>query len=261
MMTEVKEDKKEIIIPDFSFVKLEKEDLENMVKYTYTPNKDITEEELLKFLEEIYKFENNINDTSIFVYLNLRGLNIDLLIEAFRYSMNREDLKNPVMILNIVNLLKIYNSLDDSFFDSDDNYFTVIDDMIDAKLLLSSELQELTKKVSLYFLSVIKSYNKVRFTQLDEYIELPNLFKAMFLTSDFLTISGMFSVSEPFSTDECVIVKDSFKYISSMIMKNNIGLGFMDSFFTTMDENGKMIKDVAEYKEQQELEKANKKDD
>ena len=156
------------------------------------------------------------------------------------------------MILNIVNLLKIYNSLDDSFFENPDIYFSSLDDIVDTKLTLDEDLVNLTKQISIYFLSIIKSYNKIRFTQLDEYIELPNLFKLIFLSNDFLTIAGMFSVSLPFSTDECVIVKDSFKYISSMMIKNNIGMEFINSFFGFMESNDKVLKDVAEYKEQQE---------
>ena len=73
------------------------------------PQTDITSDELLELLNYVYNLENNeeFKDT---ILLQLKGLNKNLLIDAFKYSLSREDLKDPILILNIINLIKIYNN-------------------------------------------------------------------------------------------------------------------------------------------------------
>lgn len=200
------------------------------------PQTDITSDELLELLNYVYNLENNeeFKDT---ILLQLKGLNKNLLIDAFKYSLSREDLKDPIMILNIINLIKIYNNLNDNFFQDENIYISSKADLLDIKKKLKPELKEFVKKVSIYFLSVIKSYNKVTYTSLDTFEILPNIYRTIFLSSDFLTLSGIFSVSEPFNTEECVTIKDSFTYVSAFLTKNLIGLNFMDSFFKNLEQN------------------------
>lgn len=200
------------------------------------PQTDITSDELLELLNYVYNLENNeeFKDT---ILLQLKGLNKNLLIDAFKYSLSREDLKDPIMILNIINLIKIYNNLNDNFFQDENIYISSKADLLDIKKNLKPELKEFVKKVSIYFLSVIKSYNKVTYTSLDTFEILPNIYRTIFLSSDFLTLSSIFSVSEPFNTEECVTIKDSFIYVSAFLTKNLIGLNFMDSFFKNLEQN------------------------
>ena len=123
------------------------------------PQTDITSDELLELLNYVYNLENNeeFKDT---ILLQLKGLNKNLLIDAFKYSLSRE----PIMILNIINLIKIYNNLNDNFFQDENIYISSKADLLDIKKNLKPELKEFVKKVSIYFLSVIKSYNKVTYT-------------------------------------------------------------------------------------------------
>lgn len=207
------------------------EEQENGSKiYKIKPNNNIDKDELLSLLTQIYDIENaeNYNDV---IYLNLKGLSVDLLSEAIKYSLSREDLKNPTMILNIINLIKIYNTLDDSFFENENIYVSSIEDMLDIKLSLRNEIKAFSKKLSIYFISLFKSYNKLSFNPLDTHIELPNIYSAIILSSDILTLSGIFSTSEPFSTNECIYIDNSFKYISSLLTKNFMTINFMDDFF------------------------------
>ena len=56
-------------------------------------------------LEEIYNLENEYKDETIMV--DLKGLPIDIISEAIKYSLTREDLRDSLMILNIFNLVFI----------------------------------------------------------------------------------------------------------------------------------------------------------
>ena len=185
-------------------------------------------------LEEIYNLENEYKDETIMV--DLKGLPIDIISEAIKYSLTREDLRDSLMILNIFNLVKIYNTLDESFFEDKNVYVSSIENMLDIKLSLRNEIKAFSKKLSIYFISLFKSYNKLSFNPLDTHIELPNIYSTIILSSDILTLSGIFSTSEPFSTSECVYIDNSFKYISSLLTKNFMTINFMDDFFKGLND-------------------------
>ena len=203
---------------------------------TIKPHTDISKEELLELLHEVYDKENEEEFEDI-IYLNLKGLSVDLISDAIRYSLKREDLKNPLMILNIINLIKIYNTLDDSFFENENIYVSSIEDLLDLKLELKADLKAFIKQLSIYFVSMFKSYNKLTYSPLDKHIKLPNLYEKMFLTLDLLTLSGILSVSESFSLDDCVYIENAHIYLQETIMKNAYGINIMKSFIEGF-ENG-----------------------
>ena len=202
---------------------------------TIKPHTNILKEDLINLLKNIYDTENQ-EDYKHTIFLRLKGLPADLLVESIRYSLSREDLKNPLMILNILDLVKVYNTAHDSFFENEDVYVSSIEDLIDLRMALKTELKEFSKKLSIYFLSLFKSYSKTSFTPTDNPVEIPNVFSAIILSSDLFTLSGIFSSSNTFNTDECMYVKDAIKYVSNLLMKNAISMSFFNQFVG--EENG-----------------------
>ena len=198
----------------------------------------IEKDSLLTIIKEVYDFET---ETKEIVFLNLKGLNVSLVTEAIRYSLTREDLRNPYMILNIINLIKIYNTLDDSFFNDSKIYVNSIEDLLDVKLDLTDELKKFQKQLSIYFISLFKSYNKFSYEPLDKHIELPEIYKNIILSLDILTLSGIFSVSEPFSTEECVYIDSAIFYMNELLMRGAISSNLLNSLFGESNDsnNGK----------------------
>jgi hypothetical protein len=47
--------------------------------------------------------------------------------------------------------------------------------------------------ISAYFISLFRSLSKTEYTILDSYVELPDFFKAIFLSNDLVTISSILS--------------------------------------------------------------------
>lgn len=200
--------------------------------YKVSVSNKISEENLLSLLKDVYSMEceKEFKNT---ILLDLKGLNVNLLSSAIKYSLGIEDLKDPLMILNIINLIKIYNTLDESFFANEDNYFTSIDDLIDIKLSIRDELKQFSKKLSIYFISLFKSYNKLTYTPSDNRIELPNIYKIILLSTDIMTLSGIFAASGTFDTKECVYIDDGMVILSQLLMKHSISMAFFDKFAET----------------------------
>ena len=193
-------------------------------------NQNIEKQVLLDLLSDVYTLENQLikdkQDTNIGI--DLKGLNTELLVAAISYSLTYEDLADPLMLLNILNLVKIYNTLDTSFFENQDVYVNSIEELLDLKLDLQEDLDRFTRQLSIYFISLFKSYNKTNYTPLDKHMPLPRIYKALFVASDFLTLSGIFSVSKPFSTDECVYLDDAIDCLVNLQLKGQFGITFLN---------------------------------
>lgn len=194
-------------------------------------SKDIPEIALLGFLKCFFDFEIENDQT---FQLNLKNTTTQNKISAFKYALTRDDIIDARMILNLFNLVKIYNTLDDSYFKCDDIFINDIEELLDVKLELQSELKTFAKTISIYFLSLFKSYNKVTYTPLDEHMELPRMYSIMFMSSDLLTLSGIFSISDNFSISDCKYIDGAFVYLKDLINKSAIGdsliMKFMEGF-------------------------------
>lgn len=186
------------------------------------------EKSIIKYLDIIYEYENTMDYNN--VILNLKGLPINVISSAIKYSLNYENLNDSIMLLNIINLIKTYNNLQDSFFSNENIYVSSIEELLDLKLTLKKDLQDFSKKLSIYFISLFKTYPKSTFSPTDVHIKLPDIYANIIMSTDLYTLSGIFSFSETFDTKECVYIDEAFKYISTLLMKNSISMAFFNTF-------------------------------
>lgn len=189
----------------------------------------INESDMLTFLKEYYDYQSTLENKDS-VKLNIKKCSVSKIIAAFKYSITRDDLCDSLMILNIINLIKTYNTLEDSYFENDNIYVNSIEDLLDIKLDLQEELKDLINKISIYFISLLKSYNKTIFTPIDDHKELPEFFKIFFLNVDFMTICGILTISDNFNTEKCTFIDDSYIYVNSFISKCNFSNTIMSYF-------------------------------
>lgn len=192
---------------------------------------DISKTDLLEFLDKLYTVETELcKKEKNNILLNLRDLDYTSLAEAIRFSLNRQDLCDSTMLLNILNLIKIYNSLDDEFFEDENIYVSSVDELLDLKMELTDDLKAFTKQLSIYFISLFKSYNKTIFTPLDYHIDLPVIYRNLFLSTDLMTLSGIFATSEDFNIKECVYINNAIEYLCNLQEKNVMTISLMNDF-------------------------------
>lgn len=192
-------------------------------------NNDISIEQLLKNLKYIYDLENQLDINNLQV--QLKNLSLEKKVEAIKFALTYENLKDSLMLLNIFNLIKTYNTLDDSFFENQYIFISDIQELLDLKLEINDQLKQFTKQLSIYFISLFKSYNKISFTPLDIHIQLPNIYKYIILSTDLLTLSSIFSISQYFNTKQCIYIDNAMYYINELTLKNNIGINFINKLF------------------------------
>jgi hypothetical protein len=153
------------------------------------------------------------------VLVDIKTVPFELKRDIIKFALGYQELKDPLMIMNLINLVKVYNTLEEEYFQNADIYVNSVEELLDLKLALNAELKAFTKQISIYFLSLFKSYSKTAFTATDEHIKLNYLYHAVFCSTDFLTLAGIFAKTPEFSTKDLIYIDDAYKYVSLLIAK------------------------------------------
>lgn len=190
--------------------------------------------EVMNNITNIVQNFNTSNEEQIVLMFDLKEATTEQKIEALKYGFNTPTLDDPLMQLNLYNLIKSYNNMNDEFFASTDVYFNSVEELLDIKLALGVEIKAFIKQLSIYFLSLLKSYNKLAYTPSDEHISLPTLYKNMILTSDLLTLAGIFAKSPEISTKELIYIDDAYMFMTVLISRSNTSISLMDNFFDSI---------------------------
>ena len=135
-----------------------------------------------------------------------------------------------------MNIIKTYNSFDDSFFENDFIFVSNLESLLNIKLEIDSEIKEFIKNLSIWFLSLFKSINKIEYTFLDEHQDLPMTFKRLFQITDLVTISGIINKSPEFSSNELKTVDNAMYYVQEFCKKNLIGNKLLEMFLNDNSE-------------------------
>lgn len=168
-----------------------------------------------KNLEQVKELYEN----DVICMIDLKPLPVEDKAEIIKYAMSKEDLDDPLMIMNLYNFVKVYNTLEDSYFEAPDIYVNSVEELLDLKLAISKELKEFTRQISIYFMSLFKSYNKMVYTSADEHKPLPPLYNTIFTVSDFLTLSGIFAKTPEISTKDLVYIDNAQTVLAMLITK------------------------------------------
>ena len=147
------------------------------------------------------------------IEIDAKKCNTDTLIAILRYAMGREDLVNASLLLNIFNLIKQYNSLNESYFEHELSYVKSIEEFIDLKASLAPEIKNVCTKLAYWYLGALYSIHKTEVTVVDKLEPVPNLYHSLLLTSDLFTLSAIFNKGNSINTSELPLVDYAYVYV------------------------------------------------
>ena len=163
--------------------------------------------------------------------LDIKSLSLDDKVAIIKIALNCEDVTDPLMIMNLINLVKVYNTLADDYFESPDVYVNSVEELLDLKLALSANLKEFARNIVIYFLSILKSYHKTSYNSTDSHKPLPPLYNMFFWSVDFLTLSGILAKAPEVSTKELTFIDGAPNILMALITKSANSLVLMEQFF------------------------------
>ena len=169
---------------------------------------------------DVIKKVNDIEiESGLTIFINLKPLNIQKIQEILSSLLKCDRLSNASILFNIILLLKTYNTLEDEFFKNKNVYYSSLEDFLDIKNGLKSDIKELNTKLSIYFMSIFRSLNKFEFSFIDNPVQIPELYKNILLSVDVFTIGGILSNNNGFTDKDMLMIKDSYGYVSEITSK------------------------------------------
>lgn len=202
------------------------EEIKNVLKIRFNSTDT---DRILKILPLFYKYENMLEIQNLSnIWLDLKGIEKDTLEAIISYTMTYTETIDPIMILNLLNLIKNYNTLNDEFFNDKHVYFNNLVEYLDIKITLKKQLKEFIKTIGIKFYSLVKSCNKIQDNATSENLE--NLYNMIFSSIDFMTLCGILSNGNDFSTDECYTIKNANTILYNLIEKSYLNNELLDIF-------------------------------
>ncbi len=174
---------------------------------------------LCSFLQNVFDFE------LAYEYdfkLQFKALNKDIKIQLLRKWLLDENMSNSIVLLNIINLIKTYNTLSDDFFRNQNIIFNDITELLDIKIGIKNEIDIFVKNLCIWYLSLFVSVHKNESNYLDDVYEIPVPYKKLLLSLDFYTLSGICQKAKDFEISSLKCVKEAYQIVSVLSEKNNM---------------------------------------
>ena len=144
----------------------------------------------------------------------------------FKYALTHEDIVDSYTILNLFNLLKGYNTFEDSFFQSPAVFLNSLVEFVDLRADLKAEIEAFTKKLILYYLAIFKSVGITEFTEDNKPIIIPYVYQRFILISNFVSMSNILLKETTFPT-EIPTVANAGVFITQLAGRFSIANLFM----------------------------------
>lgn len=174
---------------------------------------NMTDDEIMPNFIKLTEIE--LRDSIVFNY-KLKGKSVDLLVKIIKYALSNDAYVNPLILTNILFLIRPYNTLEDSFFQMDSIYISNIEDFIDLKSESKTILRAFNTKVVMYYMSCIKSLNKIEYNFMDKPVKLPKLVATTLSSIDMFTLAAMMSNMDEISSNDLMLVEDAIPVVVEM---------------------------------------------
>lgn len=194
--------------------------------------KDKSSDEIVDFLKKLNTLELEFIESNkkFDIHLNFKSIGFSDRISIMKWALQNNDLVDSSLILNIFNFIKGYNTFDDTFFDSKEVIVNDLEEFLDMKTALSTEISYFVKNLAKYYFSIIKTVGVTDFPSNNLPETIPFIYQRVLLISDFISLSNI--VKGIKSIDELIYVENaemflqslSNKYLFSQILMNKTGM-------------------------------------
>lgn len=189
-------------------------------EYVFQFDDALSVEQIVDVLVKLCEVEESFyeqNECLALVTYDLKSVAPEKLTRIIKALMHRETLINTSLILNIGLLIKGYNTLDDSMFESPSVYVKDLEQLLDLKLDLMDDIKAIQTELTKWYLACLKSAYKVEYTYLDDVAKIPMLYKRILSTSDVLTLSQIMAKSGNVSTDDLPLVENAYPIVAEIV--------------------------------------------
>lgn len=166
--------------------------------------------------------------------IELKNKSQEEKIQAFKDYLNDPNNEDPIMSLNLFNLIKYGNNWDQSFFEHPDIIFNSILEFINIKNGLKEELSIFCNRLLNIFYNCI--YNCCKIITDEEVKPIPAIYKNILLQGDFLFMSELANEYK-FTSFEDAVYESPFSVLVPMANKISIFNNLILSNMSTLQQS------------------------
>lgn len=163
---------------------------------------------------QVNRLETPTTTNNVF-NISLKKLDRELKIKVIAYLLEKDDLIDSYAVLNLYHLVKGGNTFEDEFFADRSIYLTEFTEHFDLKSALKPEIKEFTKKLCMWYLSVLKSCDKIEADEKDMVL-MPLVFQRMLYITDICTMSTLLNRIKGINIDDTKVVNNANSYLDSL---------------------------------------------
>lgn len=169
--------------------------------------------------------------------ISLKGESKETLIEVLDWAMSDLTVTNPSVLFNVRHLITPYNTMDESFFQSKEVWFTDIEQMLDVKIALSKQIKALQVQVVKAWLMCLRSLHKVEFTYLDSTAEVAPAVRVLLAWMTVVDLSKLFDAmpAESVMPESKVYIKDAMGILAPMVLNASAMFGMVNLWSEGLD--------------------------
>ena len=169
--------------------------------------------------------------------ISLKGESKETLIEVLDWAMSDLTITNPSVLFNVRHLITPYNTMDESFFQSKEVWFTDIEQMLDVKIALSKQIKALQVQVVKAWLMCLRSLHKVEFTYLDSTAEVAPAVRVLLAWMTVVDLSKLFDAmpAESVMPESKVYIKDAMGILAPMVLNASAMFGMVNLWSEGLD--------------------------
>ena len=200
-------------------------DIEKQTIITVRFDSNIAETDFLESLKLLWTYEVD-SDNNIDIII--KNLSYDYRKKALSLALKTPELKDLNFLMNVFCLIKGYNTFDESYFNHEKVFINDEVEFLDIFDDLEKEIEEVTKNIVEYYISMIKTCNLIEVSEDNpNAIKLDNLYVYLFNSFDVTILAKLVSSIKDSSVWETKkIVINSLNYLGQIAEKfvfaNNI---------------------------------------
>lgn len=187
---------------------------ENCIDNDIYLTNSLIDSDVRKILDHVVSYEKS--NESKCIRIRCVGFSTSQIVNVYRWffqNPQRDDIRNVSLILNVLSIMKTYNTFDNSFFQCDDIFVNSIEQILDVKSEILDDIQHFCKDIGECYMSMLRSISKYEYSELDQYVDIPVLFKVIFDYVDILTLSGFLTNIE----DTCQMTFKKYKFADKYV--------------------------------------------
>jgi hypothetical protein len=162
--------------------------------------------------------------------IDIKDLPYDDKVVFMKRIFTEKNIINSSILLNVYTLIKSSNNLDDALFENEAIYFNSIEEYLDMKFDLKTDITVFNKQLAEYFIAVLKGVGVFESDNQDNCINIPLIYQRILLITDFFTLSKILLKVNEIDFGAILPALNAYNILATLSEKFSLGSELLKAF-------------------------------